>query len=282
MSDIPQYDIAVAYRVYPGISKTPAIFPTDKYELTNAAFSSLARACGNLRVIYHILLDNCPSQYRAIFLQYIEPEHLIFYEYPGVGNGATFGEQCAILLQQHDAEILLFCEDDYFFFDNAIVTMLSSLSELPDAHFLTPYDHSDYYFRKLQRYPSDISIAGTIHWRRVATTCMTFLTTKTILEKTNTIFQTYTRNNYDASLWAALTKKIVRNPRFFFLEHNKKEALKIYLKAWYYCWRQIIFGKKYTLWSPVPTLATHLEKSCLSPGIDWKYIFTTYGIEHTL
>lgn len=274
-----KYDIAVAYRVYPGISKTPAVFSRDKIAMVEATFSSLVRGCGNLHVKYHILLDNCPDNYLDIFKKYVESEHLIFYRYSGIGNGATFGEQIKILLSQEDSENIFFCEDDYYFFDNSIVKMLESMDELPDAHFLTPYDHSDYYNRALHNYSSKITVAGNIHWRIVATTCMTFMTSKKYLAEVSKIFYTYTRKNYDSSLWAALTKKIILNPRHIFSDSDIGEAVRIYTKAWLYCWRQILFGRKYILWSPMPTLATHLEVTGLAPGIDWKQILGERGYE---
>ncbi|GAB1429224.1 hypothetical protein MASR2M18_00540 [Ignavibacteria bacterium] len=277
-----KYELTIAYRAYPGISKTPAIFPRDKYAMVDATFASLVRGCGNLRVKYHILLDNCPDNYLDIFKKYVASEHLIFHRYSGAGNGTTFGEQMKILLSQGDAENVFFCEDDYYFFDNSIVKMLESMDELPDAHFLTPYDHPDYYYRALHNYYSKITIAGNIHWRSAATTCMTFMTSKKHLAAAGKIFATYTRKNYDASLWAALTKKIIRNPRHIFSDNDIKETFKIYVKSWLYCWQHILFGRKYILRSPIPTLATHLEITGLAPGMDWKQIFSEQGFEVSL
>lgn len=273
-----KFDLVVAYRIYPGISKTPAIYPQDKWALSEAAFASFIRGCGKLNVKIVVLLDKCPEEYKQIFTKYVSPKQLVFRDYPGVGNGATFGEQTRILLEQNDAEQIFFCEDDYFFLDNSIEKLLECQKIMKEAHFLTPYDHLDYYIRGLQDYTSEIQIAGNLHWRTVATTCMTFLTTKSILRETLDIFLTYTRNNYDASLWSALTKKIVVSPHSFLADEHRNEVLKIYVKAWLYCWRQILFGKKYKLWAPMPSLATHLEKTCLAPSIDWDAEFQRNGI----
>ena len=32
-------DLAIAYRIYPGISKSPAFFPTDKFKLSEMCLS---------------------------------------------------------------------------------------------------------------------------------------------------------------------------------------------------------------------------------------------------
>jgi hypothetical protein len=38
-------------------------------------------------------------------------------------------------------------------------------------------------------------------------------------------------------------------------------------------WRQILFGKRYTLWIPVPSLATHMVSGLLAPYVDWEQEF---------
>lgn len=45
------------------------------------------------------------------------------------------------------------------------------------------------------------------------------------------------------------------------------------LLAWYYCWRQILFGNKYTLWVPHPSIATHMVAGMEAPGVDWQKEF---------
>jgi hypothetical protein len=87
------------------------------------------------------------------------------------------------------------------------------------------------------------------------------------------VFKTYSENP-DLAMWLALTKKRVCNPwswvrslgdgLFFSASH----AL-----AWRYAWRQILFGKRQTLWSPAPGLMTHMESTGLAPGIDWEKLF---------
>jgi hypothetical protein len=51
---------------------------------------------------------------------------------------------------------------------------------------------------------------------------------------------------------------------------------KIIAKAWFYCWRQIVFGPRVKLWVPIPGIATHLDSSSLSPGIDWIRLMKMY------
>jgi hypothetical protein len=70
-----------------------------------------------------------------------------------------------------------------------------------------------------------------------------------------------------------LTKERVFNP-FFFASHLFRNPFfcKIVLKSWLYFWRQILFGKKWRLWVPIPAVATHLDANALSPNVDWRVL----------
>ncbi len=78
----------------------------------------------------------------------------------------------------------------------------------------------------------------------------------------------------DLAMWMSLTKKRVYNPVKFvaWLIPHKFWAGSIGL-AWYYFWRQILFGRKYNLWTPHPALATHMVATQEAPGIDWRSEF---------
>ena len=133
----------------------------------------------------------------------------------------------------------------------------------------------DYYNLDLHRFKKqNIDFSQSRHWQTEATTCMTFLTSKSVLAKTRDIFLTYTRRNYDASIWLALTKKKVFNPlnypKYLFTDMN---LFKVLAKAWYFTPHKLLFGHAYSLFAPKPSLATHIEKKFLSPGIDWETCF---------
>ena len=52
---------------------------------------------------------------------------------------------------------------------------------------------------------------------------------------------------------------------------------KVVLRAWLFGWVQILFGKRYRLWNPVPGIATHLDASALAPTIDWEGLIREEG-----
>ena len=125
---------------------------------------------------------------------------------------------------------------------------------------------------KLHEYDSKIKYFGNRHWRTVSCTTLSFMTRKSNLYDTKIIFDTYSnKNNFDSSLWMSLTKinLFQFSSIFRFINNNDRDFIRI-IKAWIYWWTQIIFGKKYTLWSPIPSLGTHLDDQGIAPVIDWE------------
>lgn len=266
-------DLAVAYRICPAVSKPAMGLPCseDKYLLSEVCLRSFKESLGHLRAKIWVLLDGCPAEYEALFRKYFAQEdlHLVFLD--GIGNLATFSKQIEILLQQQEADFVYFAEDDYFYLPNQFHLMLDFLSANADAHFVSPYDHLDCYTLELHKGPKLLKVHGSRHWRTAASTCLTFLTSRETLAKYESVFRTYVRGNNDCALWLSLTKQRVFNPlagaRYFF---RGLFYWKILVKAWLYSWRQILFGRKLTLWVPIPGIATHLDRNALSPTVDWR------------
>jgi hypothetical protein len=271
-----KYDLAVAYRIYPGVSKSPAIFPDDKYKLSELCIRSFRESLGKLYVKMWVLLDKCPPEYEQLFRKYFNDDDLEFIHLDGIGNNGTFKLQVETLLNQNESDYVYFAEDDYFYLPGAFEELYNFFHDT-NADFATPYDHLDLYTMKLHDYRSKIRTHGSRHWRNVSSTCMTFLTHKKALEKTRRIFLSYSRRNDDLSLWMSLTKIKIFNP-FVYLKYMFRgdRIFRALLKAWYFGWRQILFGKKYKLWSPMPTVGTHMEGISLSPGIKWDDKFRKY------
>ncbi|ADP77608.1 glycosyl transferase family 2 [Methanothermus fervidus DSM 2088] len=256
-------DVAVAYRIYPGVSKTPAIFQEDKYKLSKLCLESFRESLGDLDVKIFAILDGCPDRYVDLFKEYFND--IEFIRLDSVGNQKTFEKQINLLLNQKDSDIVYFAEDDYFYLPNTFEEMIEFL-EYEDVDFVTPYDHLDYYEHPLHQHRKEKRTYKGRIWRTVASTCLTFLTSKKVLKETKKIMESYVHGNHDASLWISLTK-ININP----LKCLKSREMRyiIYL-AWKYCWKQILFGKRYKLWAPKPSIATHMESTKLAPSVNWK------------
>ena len=106
-------------------------------------------------------------------------------------------------------------------------------------------------------------------------TTHTFLTRRETLRKSEwVVLASYGRVSPDLSKWLALTKRRVFNPIFFAraVVTCPFWAASIFF-AWRYCWRQILFGQKYTLWIPQPSIATHMVAGMEAPGVEWGELF---------
>jgi hypothetical protein len=267
------YDIAIAYRIYPKVAKPAQGLPfsEDKFKLSEVCLQSFKKSLGTLRVKVWVLLDGCPNEYADLFKKYFEDHELVLVPLEGVGNQRTFTKQIEILCAQDDSEIVYFAEDDYLYLPGQFSSMIDFVLEHEDANFVSPYDHPDCYTLDLHRQPKWLKVHGGRHWRTAASTCLTFLTKQQTLRKAEPVFRSYERRNYDCSLWLGLTKHRVFNPVFFARQLIQEPLFcKIILKSWIYCWRQILFGRKWQLWIPVPGIATHLDSKALSPNVDWR------------
>jgi hypothetical protein len=273
-NNMGKYDLAVAYRIYPKVSKVPPVHSQDKYKLSELCLKSFKESLGSLKTKMYVLLDNCPAEYEGLFEKYFDERDLVLLNYNGIGNQQTFGKQLDILLEQKESEFIYFAEDDYFYLPNEFSEMLELLRSREDVHFVSPYDHLDYYQMYIHKYKSEIIYSETKHWRTVSSTCMTFLTSKEILKQTLKVFETYTRKNDDYSLWLTLTKiRLYSIPMNLKLLLSQWEFFKKIIKAWLHSPLYNIFGKKMKLWVPIPSIAAHMDNRFLPPTKQWYEIF---------
>jgi len=268
--------LAICYRVYPGISKIPAIFKEDKLKLTEFALKSFVNALdnSNLDIKIWVILDNCNQNYNQIFQKYLPNYNYELINVPKSGNAATFGMQMNILRQQNFSENIYFAEDDYFYLPNAFKETINIL-ENNIADFVTPYDHPDIYNLKFHNYIKEtIKLNNSNYkWINCATTTMTFMTTKKNLIKYWKYFKSYTKLNYDTSMWLSITKYNIRNP-FKILSDciNSIHYLKIYSKVFYF-FPFSFLGSGAKLLCPKPSLATHLDNQGIPDSVDWNEEF---------
>lgn len=269
-----RFDLAVCLRVYPKISGKPLFTFNDKLDLVRLSLQTFRQATGDLRVKLWVILDNCPPAYRELIESLFPVCEHEFVELPGVGNEATFSKQIEILLSQNAAELVYFAEDDYLYLPGALERGAAFMQRHSQADFITLYDHPDYYSRPIHKIRSVEIAEDGLRWRTVTSTCLTFMTRKSVLAETAHVLRTYTRKNSDLGVWLALTKLRVFNPWAFIRSFSEGIFLPAsYLLAWRHAWHYILCGKRRTLWAPQPSLATHMESTCLAPGTDWKKLF---------
>src|SRR5215470_18923074 len=155
------YDVAVAYRIYPKVSKPAQSLPfgDDKLRQAEICLRSFRNSLGPLRAKVWAILDGCPGEYRALFERHFPSEDLFFVEVGGIGNQATYAKQLDILLSQCDAEVVYLAEDDYFYLPDQFPLMLRFLLNGQRVDFVTPYDHPDCYQLDLHREPSWVTVS---------------------------------------------------------------------------------------------------------------------------
>lgn len=275
MTNQDKFDLAVCYRIYPGVSRNPIFGFKEKLSLVRLNLETFKESLGDLKIKLWVLLDNCPPAYAALVKSIfpgVEPELIPL---GGEGNGATFIRQIDILGAQTAAELVYFAEDDYLYLPDALECAVDFMRRHPEADFATPYDHADFYSKYVHRAGGAEFFEDGRRWRTVASTCLTFMARRTALAESAAVFKTYP-NNSDLGIWLALTKKRVCNPWSWVrsLGDGRYFSASMAL-AWHHAWRQILFGKRRTLWSPAPSLSTHMENSGLAPGVDWQGLFGT-------
>lgn len=266
-------ELTIAYRIYPGVSKTPFVHSDNKLKLTELGIRTLKQSLSNHRVKMIFLLDNCPPAYSEMILSFYSEKDISIIKYNGIGNLATFGKQIDVLLLQNDSELVMFAEDDYVYRKDELAKAIRLLESHSSIDFVTPYDHLDSYtlpIHTAKKY--EIIAEEGLHWRTSASTCLTFMTKKSTLKKCEHVFRSYCKGNWDSSLWFALTKYNVLDVRSLLLIFNDFFLFKAVVKSWLKCGWQIGFGKKYKLWQPMPSIATHMEKTGLAPVNNWDQI----------
>src|SRR5258708_14389066 len=190
-----EYDVAVAYRIYPRVSKVPAMFPEDKLQLARFCLRSFRASLGTVRAKMFVLLDGCPLEFEGLFTECFDSPDLELIRLNGIGNRQTFSRQLKILLAQDHADAVYFAEDDYFYLPGQFEVMLNFLRDCPDADFVSPYDHPDYYSLPLHSGRQLTRTHGDRCCRTAASTCLTFLTAKETLARTRRVFQPYACSN---------------------------------------------------------------------------------------
>jgi hypothetical protein len=266
-------DLAVCYRIYPGVSRNPIFGFKDKLALTRLNLETFHESLGGLKIKLWVLLDNCPPAYAHLLKEIFPDTPMELIPLGGEGNGATFIRQVEILSKQTDADLIYFAEDDYLYLPRSLERTVNFMRRNPEADFAAPYDHADFHSKYIHQFRGAEIFEDGCRWRTVASTCLTFMARREAVVESAAVFKTYLKNS-DLGLWLALTKKRVCNPWSWFrslgdgLFFGASQAL-----AWRYAWRQILFGKRQSLWSPTPSLITHMDTGGLAPGVDWEKIF---------
>ena len=270
-----RYDLAVCYRIYPKVSGRTIFDFESKLPLVRLGLESFREALGRTKAKIWVLLDNCPLEYEQLVgdILGLSPQLILL---GGEGNEKTFARQIDLLTTQDASDLVYFAEDDYLYLPGSLEESVDFMKEHADVDFLTLYDHPDYQKMYIHRIHSRVRSAHGRDWRTVASTCLSFMARRQTLRETSEVFTSFARRNSDLGLWLAITKNRIFNP--WSCLRCLGDGLFVSASfglAWRHSWRQIVFGRRRTLWAPLPTLATHMSKNSLSVGVDWEAVFGT-------
>lgn len=273
-----KYQLTIAHRVCPALSKTVVGF-SDKRALVEATTKTMAAALASLRVRLVVILDGC-SDYRAIFETAFhdrigDPSFALeIVETPSIGNKATWAKQIEILADA-DTDIVYFSEDDYLYAPNAFQAMMDAIDWL-DVDLVSPLDHPDRYNKRFEDpHRESVCVTEHGHWRTADSTCLTFMARRKVLEISKDVMLSYSRTGEEGTMWCGLTQY-----RLFDIPHLIWTAIKFVLRietrfgsilplcTWKQQGLKMFFRPRYTLVSPIPTLAVHLSSASLPVGAE--------------
>lgn len=249
----------VAYRVYPKFSKNAYTEGFEnKFDMFRKCLTSFIGAINNLDYRIHFLMDSCPDAYISFIEKNVPDGRYQVERLTNAGNRKTFVRQIEVLSNQNFSDLVYFAEDDYLYRAQTLNHIIDFLKG-NKADFVTPYDHPDYYPETScidifqHEYRSEVKYSKGLHFRTVASTTLTFLTTVRVLKETSKFFSIYlTRKVGDHQIWLMLTRLKRKTPWAL-------NTINMYRVAPI----QMLMGKTYTLYSPVPGLSIHLAKPCV-------------------
>jgi hypothetical protein len=268
-----KYDLTITYRICPKMSKNPAGNFANKFEFSKFCLESFKKSLEDLNVKIYALLDNCPKEYEALFTNNFNKEDLEII-HTNLGNKGTFKKQIEILLNQNDSEIVYFAEDDYFYIKD-IKNMVDFIKS-EKADFVTPYEHTGCYTDGHIIKNKETSF-GNQKYITVQHACLTFMTTKKNLlanKRYLTIFSNWFGSDF--TVWGCITlgTTYFKYIKLLLNYHNYTLVnFKVYGSMFLFAIHRFIFNKKYKLFMPVPSFATHMENDNLAPNIDWGQYF---------
>lgn len=277
------FDLAIALRVYPQISKQPLGNFETKFDLFKVGFKSLLASLGPIRAKFFVILDSCDDSYAA-FVSGLVPSHSLQIErVDKAGNAKTFLMQMQWLQNQTDAEMVFLAEDDYLYQPGMFGRMMDLIKQCGDnVHFVSPHNHWHYYSNSIHREAGTrLLFENGENWHMPVSTCLTFLTTKKILIETSGVFATYAKGNFDFSIFVSLVRpSIFRFPPAKLLANSF--FLKSLLKAIRHTAGQVYFGRPYVLAVPLVPVATHMQIDELGPGVNWAGLVENFKNELSL
>lgn len=259
--------VNILLRVYPRISKEPIGGFVNKLQLFQVSLRSLRNFAQGVRVNFVILMDGCGKDFEELVLFELSGLNVEFEYYSSIGNVGTFLRQIDLATRYPDDEYVLLAEDDYLWIPGGLVKILDS--GLLNNGFITPYDHPDYYTRPEHMMTKGCCVCSAgMKWSTQVSTCLTFMGKAGLIKRHRRHFFSYQFGITDHALWIVITGL---RPDLIRYDGWNLSKLKLMIKVMY-CF--VYGGARWRLntklYSPAPSLATHMERAYIAPGVDWE------------
>ncbi len=259
-------DLAIACRIFgPQKPKPNVLGLTDKLDIVTHSMQSLRKAIGGLNVKMCFIMD-CPEPYwdtvKTTFASV--PVEFVSMRCP---QTPALHRQFEILASQTDADLVYFAEDDYLYRPDALEAGVEFMRQHPKIDAVSLAYHAEYDRRWLDRLNEPaITFAGRQWRRQIASTHSFMMRRQSLVAALPTFLHHITAG--DLATWLSLTKFRVFNPWAMIRGWGDGKFIPGSIGlSWFYHYRQILTGRKFLLYSPKPTLATHMETK--SAALDW-------------
>lgn len=206
----------------------------DKLGLAELCLKSVIEGFGDIKPKIHFLLDSCPPEWEEMIKKTLVDNFTgAKWDYE-IEHINCNNQNTSYLIQLDRAryvdDLILFQEDDYVYLPNVGKKIESAMNEL---EFVSPYDHRELYDEKLDYHKGkwDIKLVADQHWRTIDFNTMTWGCHSGRLS--DYWEELHLHGFWDMDTWKEMAKA----------------------------------GAK--LWSPIPSLATHMHADFLASGINW-------------
>lgn len=214
----------------------PPIFAGDKISLNRLCLKSFVDACGEVVPEIHFLCDFCSEVSRETILGIIPQSWLPKMTIEYTRLGINGTALRAYQLAQGVQDIVLFQECDYVYRPNTIDKLIRATWDLG---LVSPYDHLNFYIdHTIHSETVDIKLIEDVHFRSTERNTMTFATRPDVFLKGREVFDKY--GYLDNDVW------------------HEMRAL------------------GFSLYCPIPSIATHMVSGYMAPSVDWKNIWQTH------
>jgi hypothetical protein len=170
----------------------------------------------------------------AEYIELLEQEVPFEFDFEMTNLGINNTMLHAYELARDQDQDILFQECDYLYLPDTGPKLVEAVEELG---LVSPYDHLNFYLDKtLHSNQVALRLVGDHHWRTTERNTMTFAVKNEVFKKNYDVFYHY--GYLDGQVWYDL------------------------------------LSKGHPLWTPIPSLATHMVKDFLSPGVNWHQYFS--------